>query len=79
MSNVVTGRQLRTARIFAGLTRAQFANALGIDERTLQLWEYNDDALPRSKAVAWETIEDVLLQNGVALSPLAIRRAQRSA
>ena len=74
MSNVVSGRQLRTARVFAGLTQAQFANALGIDEPTLQSWEYNDDALPRLKAVAREAIEDVLLRNGVALSPLATGR-----
>ena len=79
MSNVVSGRQLRTARVFAGLTQAQFANALGIDERTLQSWESNDDALPTLRTVARETIEDVLLQNGVTLSPLATRRSQRSA
>jgi len=36
MSNIVSGRQLRTARIFAGLTQAQFAKAVGIDEQNLR-------------------------------------------
>jgi transcriptional regulator with XRE-family HTH domain len=30
MSNIVTGRQLRAARILAGLTQKQFAQAVGV-------------------------------------------------
>ena len=70
MSNVVSGRQLRTARIFAGLTQAQFAKAVGIDERSLRYWELKDDGRPTTTAVVLEMIEDVLLQNGVVLSSL---------
>ena len=68
MSNVVSARQLRTARVFAGLTQAQFAKAVGIDEGSLRYCELNDDGLPALTAAVLEMIEDVLLQNGVVLS-----------
>jgi transcriptional regulator with XRE-family HTH domain len=61
---------LRTARIFAGLTQAQFAKAVGIDEPSLRYWELKDDGLPTLTVVVLEMIEDVLLQNGVVLSSL---------
>ena len=68
MSNVVSGRQLRTARIFAGLSQAEFAKAVGIDERSLRYWELKDDGLPALTSVVRKMIEDVLLQNGVVLT-----------
>ena len=43
MSNVVSGRQFRTARIFARLSQAEFAKAVGIDERSLRYLELKDD------------------------------------
>jgi transcriptional regulator with XRE-family HTH domain len=33
MSNITTGRQLRAARILAGLTQKQLAQAVGVHER----------------------------------------------
>lgn len=33
MSNIITGRQLRAARILAGLTQRQLAQAVGVHER----------------------------------------------
>lgn len=70
MSNIVSGRQLRTARLFAGLTQAQFANAVGIDEQCLRYWELKDDELPTATAVVLGMIEDVLLQKGVVLTSI---------
>ena len=68
MSNVVSGRQLRTARIFARLSQAEFAKAVGIDERSLRYLELKDDGLPVLTSVVRKMIEDVLLQNGVVLT-----------
>ena len=68
MSNVVSGRQLRTARIFAGLGQAEFAKAVGIDERSLRYWELKNDRPPALPSVVLKMIEDVLLQNGVVLT-----------
>jgi DNA-binding XRE family transcriptional regulator len=67
MSNVVSGRQLRTARIYAGLSQAEFAKAVGIDERSLRYWELKADGLPALSSVVRKMIEDVLLQYGVVL------------
>jgi len=39
MSNIVTGRQLRAARILAGLTQKQLAQAVGVHERAARYWE----------------------------------------
>ncbi len=78
MSNVVSGRQLRTARIFAGLTQAQFAKAVGIDEASLRYWELKDDGVPTLTPVVLEMIEDVLLQNGVGLSAFPTTEGRRS-
>jgi len=68
VSNVVSGRQLRTARVFARLSQAQFAKAIGIDEGSLKDCESKDDGAPELAAAVLEVIEDVLLQKGVVLS-----------
>ena len=73
MSNVVSGRQLRAARIFAGLTQAQFAKAIGVHERNVRHWELKDDGLPTLTTDLLERIDEVLLQSGVVLSSLPTR------
>ena len=42
MSNIITGRQLRAARILAGLTQKQLAQAVGVHERAARYWELKE-------------------------------------
>jgi transcriptional regulator with XRE-family HTH domain len=37
-ANLVTGRQLRAARAFAGLTQQDLAGELGVNERVRAYW-----------------------------------------
>jgi transcriptional regulator with XRE-family HTH domain len=43
MSNIITGRQLRAARILAGLTQRQLAQAVGVHERAARYWELKEN------------------------------------
>ncbi len=65
MSNIVTGRQLRAARILAGLTQRQLAQAVGVHERAARYWELKEDKAPTSTPDILEKIEVVLRENGV--------------
>ena len=47
-SNLVTGRQLRAARVLAGMTQKTLAEALGINERAVRFWERKHDRPPTS-------------------------------
>jgi len=49
MSNIVTGRQLRAARILAGLTQKQLAQAVGVHERAARYWELKETKAPTSR------------------------------
>jgi transcriptional regulator with XRE-family HTH domain len=60
MSNIVTGRQLRAARILAGLTQKQLARAVGVHERAARYWELKEDKAPTSTPSSLEKIEAVL-------------------
>jgi DNA-binding transcriptional regulator YiaG len=40
-SNLVTGRQLRAARVLAGLTQQGLAGELGVNERVVRFWDEN--------------------------------------
>jgi hypothetical protein len=57
MSDIVTGRQLRAARILAGLTQKQFAKAVGVYERAARYWESKENKLPTA-------VPDSLEKNG---------------
>jgi DNA-binding XRE family transcriptional regulator len=57
MSNIVTGRQLRSARILAGLTQKQLAQAVGVCERAARYWELKNDRAPTSTLSTLEKIE----------------------
>jgi transcriptional regulator with XRE-family HTH domain len=65
MSNIVTGRQLRAARILAGFTQKQFAQAVGVHERAARYWELKNDRAPTSTLSTLEKIEAVLHSHGV--------------
>jgi DNA-binding XRE family transcriptional regulator len=65
MSNIVTGRQLRAARILAGLTQRQLAQAVGVHERAARYWELKEDKPPTSTPSSLEKIEVVLRDHGV--------------
>ena len=61
----VTGRQLRAARILAGLTQRQLAQAVGVHERAARYWELKEDKAPTSTPDTLEKIETVLSEHGV--------------
>jgi len=64
--NLVTGRQLRAARVMAGLTQRTLGAALGVDERAVRFWERKHDRRPTGSPND-ARIEQVLLQHGVIL------------
>jgi transcriptional regulator with XRE-family HTH domain len=64
--NLVTGRQLRAARVLAGLTQKTLGEALGVDERAVRFWERKHDRKPTG-APNDARIEQVLLERGVIL------------
>ena len=65
-TNLVTGRQLRAARVLAGLTQRTLGAALGVDERAVRFWERKRDRRPTS-APNDARIEQALLDHGVVL------------
>ena len=65
MSNIITGRQLRAARILAGLTQKQLAHAVGVHERAARYWELKESKPPTSTPDTLEKIEAVLRDHGV--------------
>jgi transcriptional regulator with XRE-family HTH domain len=65
MSNIVTGRQLRAARILAGLTQKQLAQAVGVHERAARYWESKNDKAPTSTSSLLVRTEAVLRDHGV--------------
>ena len=65
MSNIISGRQLRAARILAGLTQKQLAEAVGVHERAARYWELKENEAPTSTRSSLEKIEAVLRDHGV--------------
>lgn len=65
MSNIVTGRQLRAARILAGLTQKELARAVGVHERAARYWELKGDKQPTSTPSSLAKIEAALRDRGV--------------
>jgi transcriptional regulator with XRE-family HTH domain len=65
MSNIISGRQLRAARILAGLTQRQLAQAVGVHERAARYWELKENKAPTSTPSILEEIEAVLRNHGV--------------
>ena len=65
-NNLITGRQLRAARVLAGLTQRSLGAALGVDERQIRFWERRHHSKP-SRAWFHARIEEALLEHGVIL------------
>jgi transcriptional regulator with XRE-family HTH domain len=65
MSNIITGRQLRAARVLAGLTQRQLASAVGVHERAARYWELKEDKSPTATPSSLQKIEAALRQHGV--------------
>jgi len=65
MSNIITERQLRAARILAGLTQRQLAQAVGVHERAARYWELKENKAPTSTTSILEETEAVLRNHGV--------------
>jgi transcriptional regulator with XRE-family HTH domain len=57
--NLVTGRQLRAARVLAGLTQRTLGAALGVDERAVRFWERKHDRRPTGVASPHEVIRSL--------------------
>jgi hypothetical protein len=64
--NLCSGRQLRAARVMAGLTQKMLAASLGLNERAVRFWEARTDQRPTG-APNDRRIEEVLLDRGVIL------------
>ena len=76
MSNIVSGRQIRAARMLAGLTQADLARAAGCHPRSVRYWENKGSNPPTNVAFS---IEQALNRHGVipfsdtdARSPIAL-------
>jgi len=67
MSNIASGRQIRAARILAGLTQAELANAAGYHTRAVRYWESKEDGLPTCVSETLDRVEQALLKNGVVV------------
>jgi transcriptional regulator with XRE-family HTH domain len=64
--NLITGRQLRAARVLAGLTQKTLGAALGVDQRAVRFWERKHDRHPTNPRNAFR-VEQCLLNHGVIL------------
>jgi DNA-binding XRE family transcriptional regulator len=65
MSNIVSGRQLRCARILAGLTQTELARAAGYHARSARYWESKENKPPTNVASTLDNIEAALRMHGV--------------
>jgi transcriptional regulator with XRE-family HTH domain len=65
--NIISGRQLRAARVLAGLTQRQLADAIGVHERAVRYWEAKEDRPPTSTLKFLMRMEAALRDHGVAV------------
>ena len=65
--SIITGRQLRAARILAGLTQKQLAEKVGVNERAARYWELKEHRAPTSTISLLEKVEAVLRDRGVII------------
>ena len=59
-TNIDSGRQLRAARVLAGLTQAQLAQQAGFHERACRYWEARGDDPPTTTPSSLAKIEAAL-------------------
>jgi len=67
MSNIVSGSQIRAARMLAGLTQAELACATGCHPRAVRYWEAKGNKTPTNVTATLECIEKALNRHGVIL------------
>jgi DNA-binding transcriptional regulator YiaG len=65
--SIVSGRQIRAARVLAGLTQAQFAAKAAFHERACRYWEARGDGPPTSVLSTLARISEVLKAQGVVV------------
>jgi transcriptional regulator with XRE-family HTH domain len=65
MSNIVSGRQIRAARMLAGFTQAELARAAGCHPRSVRYWENKGSNPPTNVASTLDSIEQALNRHGV--------------
>jgi DNA-binding transcriptional regulator YiaG len=65
-ADLVSGRQLRAARVLAGLSQVEFADLVGVTERTVRHWEACEAHRPTNAPMDFR-IKDALLHRGVIL------------
>jgi DNA-binding transcriptional regulator YiaG len=66
-SSIVSGLQLKAARVMAGLTQAQLSTEAGFNPRAAKYWESRGEKPPTSVASTLLAIETVLRRYGVEL------------
>jgi superfamily I DNA/RNA helicase len=64
-SLLVSGRQIRAARMLAGLTQADLARAAGCHPRSVRYWENKGSNPPTNVASTLDSIEQALNRHGV--------------
>jgi len=67
MSNIVSGRQIRAARMLAGLTQADLARATGCHPRSVRYWENKGSNPPTNVASTLDSIEQAFNRYGVII------------
>jgi DNA-binding transcriptional regulator YiaG len=67
MSNIISGRQIRAARMLAGLTQAGLARAVGCHPRSVRYWENKGSNPPTNVASTLDSIEQALNRHGAIL------------
>ena len=65
MTNIISGRQLRAARVLAGLTRAELSTESGFNPRAAKYWEARETELPTCVPDTLDAIEQTLRRHGV--------------
>jgi transcriptional regulator with XRE-family HTH domain len=65
MSNIVSGYQIRAARVLAGLTQSDLARAAGYHPRAVRYWESKGSNPPTNVASTLDKIEQALNRYGV--------------
>jgi DNA-binding transcriptional regulator YiaG len=65
MSNILSGRQIRAARMLAGLTQVDLARAAGCHTRSVRYWESKGTSPPTNVISTLDSIEQALNPHGV--------------
>ena len=63
--NIALGRQLRAARVLAGLTQRQLSTEAGFNPRACPYWERRGNKLPTHTPATLAIIKQVLRRHGV--------------